>query len=270
MATAATPSDVREGPSKFRGVQPIRTGQGYSFLLRRLHSLSGIIPIGAFLLEHFASNAAATNGPHAYAEQVKFLTGLPFVIWLEVFGIYLPILYHALYGIYIWWRGEANVAEYPWAGNWMYTAQRWTGIIAFVYMIQHVWFLRFSGVHLMDSPGASFAKVQSELLVPWKLAFYIVAIIAASWHLAYGLYLFAAKWGIAVGDRARKRFGVVCFAIALLFITVGLVTVRAYFNPQWRNDYVTQSLRDRDRAKAIEKGEDPMSQQPSTGAERER
>lgn len=270
MATVAASSNFKEGPSKFRGVQPIRAGQGHSFLLRRLHSLSGIIPIGAFLLEHFASNAAATNGPHAYSEQVKFLTGLPFLLWLEIFGIYVPILYHALYGIYIWWRGESNVTDYPWAANWMYTAQRWTGIIAFAYMIQHVWFLRFSGVHLMDSPGASFAKVQSELLVPWKLAFYIVAIIAASWHFGYGLYLFAAKWGITVGERARKRFGVVCFAIALLFITVGLITVRAYFNPQWRNEYLTQSLRDREKAKAIEKGEDPMSRQPSSGAEHER
>jgi succinate dehydrogenase cytochrome b subunit len=270
MATAAAPSDVKEAQSKVKRVQPIRAGQGHSFLLRRLHSLSGIIPIGAFLLEHFASNAAATNGPHAYAEQVKFLTGLPFVLWLEIFGIYLPILYHALYGLHLWWRGESNVIDYPWAGNWMYTAQRWTGIIAFIYIIQHVWFLRFSGVHLMASPGASFAKVQSELMVPWKLAFYVIAIIAASWHFAYGLYLFAAKWGITVGERARKRFGVVCFAIALLFITVGLLTVRAYFNPQWRNDFVTQSLRDRDKAKAIERGEDPMSQQPSTDRERER
>jgi succinate dehydrogenase / fumarate reductase, cytochrome b subunit len=270
MATAAAPSNLKESPSKHGGVRPIRAGEGHSFLLRRLHSLSGIIPIGAFLLEHFASNAAATNGPHAFAEQVKFLTGLPFVIWLETFGIYLPILYHALYGIYIWWRGESNVGDYPWAGNWMYTAQRWTGIIAFIYIIQHVWFLRFSGVHLIDSPGASFAKVQSELLVPWKLAFYILAIIAASWHFAYGLYLFAAKWGIAVGERARRRFGIVCFAMGLLFVTVGLVTVRAYFNPQWRNDYVTQSLRDRDKAKAIERGDDPMSQHSSSSAEHQK
>ncbi len=262
MATAA-PSNVQTPAGKHKGVQPIRAGQGHSFLLRRLHSLSGIIPIGAFLLEHFASNAAATNGPHAYAEQVKFLTGLPFVLALEIFGIYLPILYHALYGIYIWWRGESNVRDYPWAGNWMFTAQRWTGIIAFAYMIQHVWYLRFSGVHLISSPGASFAKVQSELLVPWKLAFYLVAIIAASWHFAYGLYLFAAKWGIVSGERARKWFGVVCFAIALTFIAVGLLTVRAYFNPQWRNDYVTQSLHDKAKAKSIEKGDDPMSQQPS-------
>src|SRR5215475_7681273 len=145
-----------------RGVPPIRAGQGHSFFLRRLHSLSGIIPVGAFLLEHFISNAFATRGPNAYFGQVKFLTGLPFVLALEIFGIYIPLLYHSLYGFYIWFRGQANVAEYPWAGNFMYSAQRWTGAIAFVYMAWHTYTMRFSGVHLLTNPQAAFHKVQME------------------------------------------------------------------------------------------------------------
>ena len=69
-----------------RGVPALRAAQGHSFFWRRLHSLSGIIPVGAFLVEHFISNAFATNGPYAYADQVKFLSGLPFVLFLEVLG----------------------------------------------------------------------------------------------------------------------------------------------------------------------------------------
>ena len=46
------------------GVAPLRAGQGFSFVLRRLHSLSGIIPVGAFLFEHILiSNATAITGP---------------------------------------------------------------------------------------------------------------------------------------------------------------------------------------------------------------
>ena len=41
------------------GVAPLRSGEGTSFLLRRLHSICGGVPIGAFLLEHFISNAEA-------------------------------------------------------------------------------------------------------------------------------------------------------------------------------------------------------------------
>ena len=70
--------------------------------------------MGLFLLEHFISNAEATNGAAAYNAQVKFLTGLPFRLGLEIFGIFIPLAFHALYGIYIWWRGENNVIDYPW------------------------------------------------------------------------------------------------------------------------------------------------------------
>jgi succinate dehydrogenase / fumarate reductase cytochrome b subunit len=208
----------------------MRAGEGRSFLLRRLHSLSGIIPIGAFLVEHFISNAFATNGPAAYAKQVELLSSFPFVVGLELFGIWLPILYHAFYGFYIWYRGDSNLGEYPWSGNWMYTSQRWTGLIAFVYMVWHTWHLRFTGVHLLSHPAAAFGKVQAEFQHPWAVAFYAIAIVAASWHFAYGLWLFAAKWGITTGDQARRRWGYACAAIAVLFIAVGAATMYSFLN----------------------------------------
>lgn len=226
MASASSTAPMVKG-----GVAPLRAGEGYSFLLRRLHSLSGIVPVGAFLIEHFISNAFATNGPAAYAKQVELLSGFPFVFFLELFLIWIPIGYHALYGFYIWYRGESNVGDYPWAGNWMYTAQRWTGAIAFFYIIYHTWRMRFSGVHILTHPSAAFGKVQLEFQNPWILAFYVVGVVTASWHFAYGLWLFAAKWGITPGDGARRRWGYVCAAIGLLFVVVGLVTVRAFF--QW-------------------------------------
>ena len=149
------------------GVPPLRAGEGNSFLWRRLHSLTGIVPIGAFLVEHFISNAMATNGPQAYGDQVKFLTGLPFTFALELVFIYIPLAYHALYGIYIWYRGEGNVVEYPWTGNWLYTSQRWTGIIALIYMGYHIYTMRFSGVHLFHGGYVyAFGKVNSELMNP--------------------------------------------------------------------------------------------------------
>jgi succinate dehydrogenase / fumarate reductase, cytochrome b subunit len=212
-----------------RGVPPLRAGQGNSFLLRRLHSLSGIVPVGAFLVEHFVSNAFATNGPTAYALQVKFLSGLPFRLWLEWFGIFLPLAFHAFYGFYIWWRGESNVAAYPWTGNWMYTLQRYTGIVAFVYIIYHLYIMRFSGVHLPEYPGAAFGKVQNEFANGWPIAVYIVGIVAASWHFGYGLFLFAAKWGLVTGDKARKKMQIAGIGVAIVFIVIGFATMGAFF-----------------------------------------
>jgi succinate dehydrogenase / fumarate reductase cytochrome b subunit len=218
------------------GVAPLRAGQGSSFWLRRLHSLTGIIPVGAFLLEHILiSNATAIGGPAAYARQVRFLASLPLVPLLEFFGIWLPILFLGGYGLYIWYRGETNVSNYPWTGNWMYTAQRWTGIVAFAYIIWHTWTMRFTGIDLHAFPGASFGKVQVELFQPLLFAFYVVGLICASWHFAYGIWLFCAKWGMVSGELARERFLKVCVAFFLVMSVVGvasLYTFRARFPQQ--------------------------------------
>jgi succinate dehydrogenase / fumarate reductase cytochrome b subunit len=224
-----------------KGVAPLRAGAGYSFFWRRLHSLTGIVPVGVFLLEHFLSNAAATNGPAAYNAQVKFLTGLPFRLWLEIFGIFIPLAFHALYGVYIWWRGENNVIDYPWAGNWFYTLQRYTGIVVFAYVTYHIWYMRFAGVHLVEHADASFWKVQNELTNPLALAFYVVGVIAAAWHFGYGLFLFAAKWGLVTGSKAQKRAQTAGIAVSVLLSLIGLVSIYAFtakfptqqFNPVW-------------------------------------
>jgi succinate dehydrogenase / fumarate reductase cytochrome b subunit len=230
MATAQHPVAPKLRP----GVQPLRAGQGTSFIWRKLHSLLGIIPIGAFLIEHLLSNFEALKGPAAYAAQVKFLNSLPLVRVLEWTFIFLPILYHGVYGVYIWLRGKSNVVYYPFAGNWLYTAQRWTGFIAFIYIGYHVATQRFLGVSLPENPGASFWKVQHELANPLILAFYIISMIAVCWHFAYGIWLFAAKWGITPGATARRRFGWVCVAGGVLLAAMGVASMWAFVGPKYQ------------------------------------
>ena len=231
MATAQHPA----APTLRPGVSPLRAGQGTTFIWRKLHSLLGIVPIGAFLIEHLLSNFEALKGPAAYGAQVKFLNSLPLVRVLEWTFIFLPILYHGLYGFYIWLRGKSNLVYYPWAGNWMYTAQRFTGIIALLYIGQHVVRQRFLGIQLPEHPYAAFAKVQHELANPWMLAVYIVAMIAICWHFSYGVWLFAAKWGITPGTVARKRFGVVCAVLGLALAVMGLASIWAFVGPMYAN-----------------------------------
>jgi succinate dehydrogenase / fumarate reductase cytochrome b subunit len=231
MATAQSSA----APTVHRGVQPLRAGQGNSFIWRRLHSLLGVIPIGAFLIEHLLSNFEALKGPAAYGGQVKFLNNLPLVRVLEWVFIFLPLIYHAVYGLYIWIRGKSNVVYYPWAGNWMYVAQRYTGLIAFAYIIQHVLRQRFMGISLPENPGAAFAKVQHELANPWMLAVYVIAMIAICWHFAYGIWLFAAKWGITPGETARRRFGWACLAGGVALCVVGLASIWAFVGPKYQN-----------------------------------
>ncbi len=219
-----------------KGVQPLRAGQGHSFLWRRLHSLSGIIPIGAFLVEHIVSNFETWNGPLAYAKQVVFLNSLPLVRLLEWGLIFIPLAFHAGYGVFIAFRGRANVNVYPWASNWNYILQRVSGLIALVYIVQHVIRQRFLGTQLPEHPGAAFHKVQVELSNPWMLAFYVIAMVATTYHFAYGIWLFSVKWGITPGDKARKRMGYVSTAIGAALCVMGLMSIYAVrFKPEYRN-----------------------------------
>src|SRR6202044_1280169 len=78
-----------------------------------------------------------------------------------------------------------------------------------------------------EHPGAAFAKVQHELSNPWMLAIYVIAMIATTCHFAYGIWLFAAKWGITPGEKARKKFGYVCAVVGIALCLMGLASIYA-------------------------------------------
>jgi len=66
------------------------------------------------------------------------------------------------------------------------------------------------------------------LMNPALLAFYAVGLLAACWHFAYGIWLFAAKWGIISGEKARQRFLKVCLGLFFLMTVVGLVSLYTF------------------------------------------
>jgi succinate dehydrogenase / fumarate reductase cytochrome b subunit len=67
------------------------------------------------------------------------------------------------------------------------------------------------------------------------LAIYVIAMIATCWHFAYGIWLFAAKWGITPGDNARKKFGYVCAAVGTGLCVMGLWGMYAFVSPKYQN-----------------------------------
>lgn len=71
------------------------------FYLRRIHSLLGIIPIGAFLIVHLLVNHQATQGAEAFNKASGFMESLPFLLVVEFVLIYIPLLYHGLFGLHI-------------------------------------------------------------------------------------------------------------------------------------------------------------------------
>jgi succinate dehydrogenase / fumarate reductase cytochrome b subunit len=198
-----------------------------SFYLRKLHSLTGIMPIGFFLLEHFWTNSAALVSPGKFDRAAADLESAPWLIFAEVFGIWLPILYHGFYGIYVWLRGKSNVSQYVWVGSWMFAVQRYTGLITFVFIGWHVWTERF-----LPHGNSTFAGVQESLAHPHYFWFYVVGVTAASVHLGIGVWNFLCKWGVAATVRSQRAAGYLGIAVALVFAVVGLA-IAVSFRYDW-------------------------------------
>ena len=71
------------------------------WLARRLHSISGIVPIGGFLLFHIFENSYVLKGGEFWWKESEFTRNLPFQIGFEAALLWIPILYHAIYGVMI-------------------------------------------------------------------------------------------------------------------------------------------------------------------------
>jgi succinate dehydrogenase / fumarate reductase, cytochrome b subunit len=207
-----------------------------SYLLRKLHSLSGIVPVGAFLAEHFWSNSAALVSAAKYNETSQELQTIPFRVFVEWAFIFLPILYHGGYGIYIWLRGESNVSQYPWVKNWLYTFQRYSGLVAFAYIGWHIYTQRW-----LTHGMSTYAEMAQQLLNPWALVFMIVGVVASSFHLGVGIWNFLCKWGLAATVRAQRAAGQLGVVIGVVFTCVGVLIVLS-FRLNWHPfaSYLTQ------------------------------
>ncbi|HUQ33360.1 MAG TPA: succinate dehydrogenase cytochrome b558 subunit [Pyrinomonadaceae bacterium] len=213
-----------------------------TFILRKLHQLSGIVPLGAFLLEHFYTNSKAVNprtGVADFNEAVATLQGIPYILLVEILFIFIPLIFHAVYGLVITWEARPNNLAYPYPRNWFYTIQRLTGMILFFFIAFHVLNMRFGIVPGLETyghavahhPDEAFSIVKGEFSKTWIFAVYVVGITSTIWHFANGIWLFLVDWGIAIGARAQRVTGYACIAVGLALLAVSINALTAFVNP---------------------------------------
>ncbi|HVY46445.1 MAG TPA: succinate dehydrogenase cytochrome b558 subunit [Minicystis sp.] len=200
-----------------------------AFLWRKLHSLSGVVPVGAFMIFHLWENATALQGQERFDEAVSGINHLPYLPFLEWGLILLPLAFHAVYGVWIALHGKPNVGRYTYSRNWMYTLQRVTGLLAFAFIGYHLWEYwghKLAGTLAPEQFYPELCKNMSSTTagVPIVALIYIVGISACVFHLANGLWGFCFSWGITVTRRAQRGAAVVFGVLGLVVLFLGLNT----------------------------------------------
>lgn len=195
------------------------------------------MPLGFFLLEHFYTNSKALGGAAPFNEAVKDLQTIPYILFVEIFGIFIPLIYHAVYGLVITAEARPNNLNYPYPRNWFYTVQRVTGVVLFFFILFHVLNFRFgmipglNTVSVAHAPDQAFAIVSREFRMWWVFIIYMVGITATVWHFANGIWLFMVDWGITIGERAQRLTGYACIAFGVFLLLVGINAAVAFIRP---------------------------------------
>ena len=227
------------------------------FLLRRLHSLSGIFPIGLFLFPHLTTNSSIVWGeqlrdpkvvadlpasavPHAGVEtfqhEVDFIHNLPALVLIEFGVLFLPIIFHAVLGIWFASSGKYNVDRYKYQNNWRYTLQRISGYIGVVFIFLHITSLRFGLTYGGLLPAFDPHQAASSTAIHFQQGalgyfipvFYLVCVLALIFHFANGLWTAAITWGLTVSQPAQKRWGWVCAVIGIMLSGAAIAAVYGF------------------------------------------
>ena len=211
------------------------------FLVRRLHSLVGLMPAGGFLCMHLATNASILDGPKTFQARVDQIHSLgPLTLFFVEWGFILaPLLLHGLVGLVIVARGKRNLLAYPYRENLRYTLQRGTGVIAFAFILWHVfhtrgWFqsswwvahvTRPLGGGTFDPDRAAATAVAAIHASPLVQIAYAAGILVCVYHLANGLWTLGITWGAWTSPRAQRWANLPCAGLGVGLAVAGLATL---------------------------------------------
>jgi succinate dehydrogenase / fumarate reductase cytochrome b subunit len=203
------------------------------FLLRRLHSLTGIV-FGGYLVVHLIINATLAQGTQpkdVYGEQVAKIHSLPFLPVIEWTFIYLPILFHTVYGIWLTVKAQPNVGHYPYGKNWAYVLQRISAVIIVFFMLFHVLSLKYGlfGTSLKFDPHAATGTIRNHMSVSGFITWFVypIGILASCYHLANGFWTAAITWGLTVSRGAQRRWGYACAGLFAVTFIAGMTALIA-------------------------------------------
>jgi succinate dehydrogenase / fumarate reductase cytochrome b subunit len=175
--------------------------------LRKCFELSGVVPLGVYLVVHVGAYARATFG----ATRFGISDGLSLVeTLLEWLLVWLPFAFHAIYG-------EERRRR---------LLLRVSGWLSLAFVLQHAWWLRWpiaSGAVAAEDMHERLASLLSSTVsgVPLVAAVHLAGLGAVCAHFAWGFGRFLEQWGITAARPARVGAGL----LALVLFAFGAAAV---------------------------------------------
>ena len=163
-----------------------------TFYVRRLHSLCGLVCLGAVLFEHIFTNSMAMGGPAALNSSLAMMELIPKPIFmgLEIGAIAVPLLFHAVYGVYIALQANNNPGRFGYQRNWFFALQRWTAWFLVIFLIWHIFYLRIFTKGINGTP-ISYELLQAYFTSnPVVAILYVLGMFAAIFHFCNGITTF--------------------------------------------------------------------------------
>jgi succinate dehydrogenase / fumarate reductase, cytochrome b subunit len=202
------------------------------FVLRRLHSLTGVVPLTFFIIFHFFANSFSTLGREPYNQTVDQLRGLPYLMAVEWGFIFAPFLFHMIYGLWVIFTSQPNPLRERYRRNWAYLLQRITAIIVFVFVLYHV-----IGLHYMEpatdhTTGKTdfYTYLHYEFQNPFVFWWYIIGTAATAFHLANGLCTFGMTWGITIGRGSQRLLAYAATGIGIVLFAMAVSSMYGFLN----------------------------------------
>lgn len=209
-----------------------------SFFWHKLHSLTGVIPTGFYLVQHLTLNSFSLAGADKFNGVIGFFENMPkHVILFLKFGVIWPcLLFHAIYGIFIIGRSSPNYSAkaYRYRENRYYTLQRLSGVFAFIFLAYH---MTTTSINAQVNGAAviEYASWADRLAAPngtyLMFIFYALGVVASAYHFAYGIWNFCIRWGITISERAQTGMAKVAQGLFIVISVIGIAALVGFFKP---------------------------------------
>ncbi|HEX7663591.1 MAG TPA: hypothetical protein VF407_03730 [Polyangiaceae bacterium] len=191
--------------------------------MRRLHSLSGVVPLGAFLVEHLWATAGVMKSRAAFDSRVLWLDRTKIGLVFEIVLIWIPFAFHALYGVVLAFDRSEKDVDSPYPGRRFGPILRVSGLASLLFIGWHSWgapLARLFGKVPVDGLLDLVTMQASSTTrgVPWHAIGYFLGLFVTVLHFGYGLVSFVHRRRIAKDDQALRRwtFRITAFSAVLL------------------------------------------------------